>query len=63
MSEGSIILSVDDEIVGRLSGYRTFGWNNPSVFSGDTCQEHMVDIRMAKGDETKDFVLLALGYC
>ncbi|NLO09652.1 MAG: SGNH/GDSL hydrolase family protein [Clostridiales bacterium] len=66
LNEGSIILSVDSDHVGTFSGYRTFGWNNPTakhVFSDEAGQEHLVDIRMAKGDEAKEFSLLALGYC
>lgn len=66
LNEGGIILSVDGDLVGTFSGYRTFGWNNPTakpVFSAEAGKELLVDIRMAKGDEAKEFTLLAFGYC
>lgn len=65
-TEGSIILSLDGEYVTTLSGYRTFAWNNPAarlVYSGAESMEHLVDIRMTKGEEAKDFSILAFGYC
>lgn len=66
LTEGNITLTVDSEHVDMFSGYRTFGWNNPtakSVFSEEEGLEHLVDIRMAKEDEAKNFTLLAFGYC
>jgi hypothetical protein len=33
------------------------------VFLGEVNKEHLVEIRMAKGDEVKNFSLLAFGYC
>lgn len=66
LSEGSVVLYVDDGYACTLSGYRTFGWNNPSakaVYSGDECIEHLVEIKMAKKEEAKDFTILAFGYC
>lgn len=66
LEEGSVMLYVDDEYVSTLSGHRTFGWNNPSaraVYLGDEGREHVVGIKMAKGEEAKDFSILAFGYC
>ncbi|NLP15546.1 MAG: SGNH/GDSL hydrolase family protein [Clostridiales bacterium] len=64
--EGSIILSVDGEHINTYSGHRTFGWNNPTarpVLLGGISKEHLVEIRMADGDEHKNFSILAFGYC
>ncbi len=66
LTEGDIILTMDGEYVGTFSGYRTFGWNNPTVkpvFFKEEGQEHVIDIRMVKEDEAKNFTLLAFGYC
>lgn len=66
ITEGSIEICIDGEIVETYSGYRTFGWNNPAaklVYSKDFSSDHLVEVRMTKGDEGKNFSLLAFGYC
>lgn len=66
ITEGSINVYVDSQLVGTYSGYRTFGWNNPAarlVYVNDTSSEHLVEISMANEDEAKSFSLLAFGYC
>ena len=66
VSEGSMMVSIDGKDVNTYSGYRTFGWDNPTarlVYSEDICKEHTVEIKMAKGEEAKEFSLLAFGYC
>lgn len=66
LSEGGITISVDGENVGTCYGYRTFGWDNPAaklIYSGDNKKEHLVELTMIRGDEKKNFSLLAFGYC
>lgn len=66
LTEGSIIIDIDGKDAGSLCGYRTFGWNNPVtglVFREEGEKVHTVEIRMAPGDEKKEFCLLAFGYC
>lgn len=66
ISEGSIDIYIDGKFMGTYSGYRTFGWSNPAarlVYSKEFSTDHLVEIKMAKGDEAKNFSLLAFGYC
>ena len=44
---------------------RTFGWNNGKVYvamTEDKAAEHVIELKMADGDEEKKFTLLAIGY-
>lgn len=62
---GKAELWVDGEKVNTLSGYDTGGWNQavPALgFSSDTAAEHQIEIKMAEGDEGKEFTVLAIGY-
>lgn len=62
---GSIDLYVDGEKQQTLSGYSKSGWNNatPAVFFRDSeSREHTIEIKMADGNETKEFTLIGLGY-
>lgn len=62
---GKAELWVDGEKVSTLSGYDTGGWNQavPALgFSSDTAAEHQIEIKMAEGDEGKEFTVLAIGY-
>lgn len=63
---GSISVFVDGKSISDISAYRIFGWNNPTaklIYSGDVNKEHSVEIIMSKGDESKEFCILAFGYC
>ncbi len=64
--EGDAQIFVDGRIKGIMSGYRIFGWGNPVsvfVFREDQVREHIIEVKMAPGDEGKEFTLLAFGYC
>ena len=62
---GKAELWVDGKKVKDLTGYESGGWNQavPELgFSEDTAAKHEIEIKMAEGDEGKDFTVLALGY-
>lgn len=64
-SAGAAELWVDGKKVKNLTGYKSDGWNQavPELgFSEDTAAKHEIEIKMAEGDEGKDFTVLALGY-
>lgn len=64
-SYGSIEVYVDGELVKTISGYTSGGWNNAYtvVLFNDTVSEaHTIEIKMAEGDEDKDFTIMAMGY-
>ena len=48
-----------------MNGYNKDGWNNATTvlaFKEDEIAEHTIEIKMADGNEEKEFTLLALGY-
>lgn len=50
---------------GAFSGYSLFGWGNPFaelIFEGER-KERLINIRPQKGDEHKNLLLIAAGYC
>ncbi len=62
---GSVDMYVDGEKVSSFSGYSASGWNNATqevVFDEKTAADHVIEIKMASGDEAKEFTLLGLGY-
>jgi len=66
ISFGNAEIYIDGILKGVLLGYSLFGWNNPVtqlIFQEDKVIEHTIEIKMASGDEKKEFVLLAFGYC
>ncbi|MCR5797165.1 MAG: Ig-like domain-containing protein [Eubacterium sp.] len=61
---GAAELYVDGVKKCDMNGYATDGWNNATTvlaFNEDTAKEHTVEVRMAEGNESKEFTLLALG--
>ncbi|MHB8129288.1 MAG: SGNH/GDSL hydrolase family protein [Mobilitalea sp.] len=66
ISCGNAEIYIDGVLKGVLLGYSLFGWNNPIcqlIFQEEKVMEHTIEIKMATGDEKKEFVLLAFGYC
>ena len=62
---GKAEVLVDGKVVKTLDGGKSGGWNNcviDSVIDNKTCARHIVEVRMAKGDEEKSFTILAFGY-
>ncbi len=64
-SYGSAEVYVDGELVATLEGNSSDGWNNPvaeNVYRDDDAGTHTVEIRMAEGDEDKQFAILCFGF-
>lgn len=62
---GNAEVYIDGSYQCTLNGYRMFAWDNSTaklIFSEDECKEHLIEVRMASGDEEKEFSLLAFGY-
>lgn len=62
---GTAVVYVDGKEVTRLNGYSSGGWNNSNVvlvLDESKSEEHVLEIRMAEGEENKKFTLLAVGY-
>jgi hypothetical protein len=50
----------------NLSGNTSEGWGNPKtafVFNNNESAEHTIEIKMAEGDESKEFAILGFGVC
>lgn len=65
-STGAIDLYVDGKKEQTLSGYSASGWNNATpavIFHDSEAKEHTIEIKMADGNENKEFTLIGLGYC
>lgn len=61
---GRALVYLDGEQVAELNGYAKDGWNNSNVVliaDGKENEPHVLEIRMAEGDEDKKFTLLAIG--
>jgi hypothetical protein len=57
---------VDGALQCTLASYKVTGWNNPAlrlILSRDDSAEHRIEIRMCRGDEQKEFAIVAFGYC
>lgn len=62
---GTAEVYVDGELAATLEGNSSDGWNNPvaeCVFRQDEAASHTVEIRMAEGDEDKEFDILCFGF-
>lgn len=62
---GTAVVYVDGKEVTRLNGYSSGGWNNSNVvlvLDEAKSAEHVLEIKMAEGDENKKFTLLTIGY-
>lgn len=64
-SFGRAEVYVDGELVKTVYSNQGGGWNNPYtilLFKEDTASMHNIEIKMAEGDEDKEFSILAFGY-
>lgn len=64
-SYGTAEVYVDGELVATLEGNSSDGWSNPvaeNVYRDDDAGTHTVEIRMAEGDEDKQFAILCFGF-
>lgn len=64
-SFGTAEVYVDGELAATLEGNSSDGWNNPvaeCVFRQEEAVSHTVEIRMAEGDEDKEFAILCFGF-
>lgn len=64
-SFGTAEVYVDGELAATLEGNSSDGWNNPvaeCVFRQEEAASHTVEIRMAEGDEDKEFAILCFGF-
>lgn len=63
-SYGATDVYIDGEVVATLYGNSSDGWNNPAterVLRLKESSEHKVEIKMADGDEEKNFEILCFG--
>jgi lysophospholipase L1-like esterase len=66
INEGNAQVYIDGSLRCTLSGYRTFGWGNPVsqiILKEEAAAKHLIEIKMAPGDEDKSFTILGFGYC
>lgn len=64
-TSGTVVVSVDGEVVKEISSYNEGGWNQSIVeliIDEDEPKEHTISIQMKEGDEDKEFTILALSY-
>ncbi len=64
-SFGNADVLVDGELVGTYDGSPSGAWNNPwtvVLLDAAESKKHTIEIRMAEGDEDKEFSILAIGY-
>lgn len=64
-SFGKAEVYVDGDLVKTINSNQGGGWNNPYtilLFKEDTASMHNIEIKMAEGDENKEFSILAFGY-
>lgn len=62
---GEAEVYVDGEKVGSYNGHQENGWNNPItvvLLKEEQAAEHRIEIKMAKGNEEKEFTIMAFGY-
>lgn len=62
---GRVCVYVDGYFAAEIDGYAQGAWNNSVqelVLDDKESGYHVLEIRMAEGDEGKDFTLLAIGY-
>ena len=61
---GKVDVYVDGKKKTTIDGHDAGGWNNPYtvvLFEGDKVGSHKIEIKMAEGDEDKDFTIMAFG--
>ncbi len=64
-SAGKVDVYVDGEYVKTIDGTAGGGWNNPYtsiIIDENEAAEHTIEIKMAEGNETKDFTIMTFGY-
>lgn len=62
---GSAEVYIDGELFRTIRSNQGGGWNNPYtllLLNGESSAMHNVEIKMAEGDEEKEFTILAFGY-
>lgn len=62
---GKADLYIDGKKNGTINCYDTSGWNNGAVYvalTEDAAKSHEIELKMADGDESKSFTLMAIGY-
>ena len=68
MIEASLITTgiyVDDKLVTSLDSKQGGGWNNPIttlLLKEDIALNHTIEVKMAEGNEDKEFTIMAFGY-
>lgn len=61
---GKVDVYVDGKKKTTIDGHDAGGWNNPYtvvLFEGDKVGSHKIEIKMAEGEEDKDFTIMAFG--
>ncbi|NLO09649.1 MAG: SGNH/GDSL hydrolase family protein [Clostridiales bacterium] len=64
-SSGKVDVYIDGELTKSILGNQGGGWNNPYtmlLLNEDSPANHNVEIKMAEGNEEKEFTILAFGY-
>ncbi len=64
-SFGEAEVYIDGEKIGSYNGHQENGWNNPItvvLLKEEQAAEHRIEIKMAKGNEEKEFTIMAFGY-
>lgn len=62
---GKACIYVDGELVREVDGYSAGGWNNSNVIlilDEKEVSTHTLEVKMAEGNEDKDFTILTIGY-
>jgi lysophospholipase L1-like esterase len=62
---GTAKVYIDDKLTATLDSTQGGGWNNPvtvSLINEETAADHKVEIKMAEGNEDKEFTIMAFGY-
>ncbi len=64
-SFGSACIYIDGVMVREVNGYSQGGWNNSNVIlvlDEKEVKEHTLEVKMAPGNENKQFTILTIGY-
>lgn len=62
---GKADLYIDGKKKGTIDCYNSSGWNNGAVYvalTEDAAKSHDIELKMADGNENKNFTLMAIGY-
>ncbi len=63
-SAGKVDIYIDGKYSQTVNSYKNGGWNNPWVIKlidNSTSANHKIEIRMANGDQNKEFTILGFG--